>query len=74
MRPRILVLSAALLLAIVAGQGFLLQSTDSGAAGAGSVISHTTFSGGCAGANLHVMRYIPADSIDFTPLIATWCA
>lgn len=74
MRPRILALTSALLLAIVAGQGFLLQSTDSGAAGASSVISYSILSGGCADADLHVMRYIPADSADAAPVVASWCA
>jgi hypothetical protein len=79
MHRRILALSSALLMAILAGQGFLLQSNDTDAADtagphAASVIAYTVFSNGCAGADLHVMRYIPADSTGFTPLVATWCA
>ena len=72
MRLRIFVLSAALLMAIVAGQSFLLPSSET-AAGAATVISYATFSDGCVHADLHVMRYVPSDSVDSTPVVATWC-
>ena len=74
MRLRFLALSAALLMAIVAGQSFLLQTTHARNAPDGAVISHTVFAGACAGSDLHVMRYLPADSHSATPLSASWCA
>ena len=94
MRLGLVVLFVALLLAIVAGQNSLLQSTDAQtedsaittcAVQGGScetpslntsfatVLAHTVLSGGCSEADLHVVRYVPADA-DGPPLVATWCS
>ena len=94
MRAIPFVLFAALLLAVVAGQNSMLQSTDAKTVpsaitacavqgGAcpqssldsppGSLLQHDVFSGACAQADLHVVRYIPSDSADGRPLVATWC-
>ena len=94
MRPGIFVLSAALVLAAVAGQNTLLQPTRAetttpvtGACAVqgegceqpslgstpGAVISHTVFAGACSGADLHVMRYAPADGGGGAPVVANWC-
>ena len=37
----------------------------------GTVPDHEILTGGCAGGDLHVMRYTPHASQ--TPLVATWC-
>ena len=36
-------------------------------------ISHDVFAGGCAGSDLHVMRY-GTDAASSRPLVATWCS
>ncbi len=94
MRLGLIVLFVALLLAIVAGQNTLLQSTDAESTSSaitacavqggscspasldsipGAVLNHTVFTGGCAQADLHVLRYVPADSPNGEPAVATWC-
>ena len=35
------------------------------------VLSHQVFQEGCAGSDLHVMRYLPGSGQQ--PLVATWC-
>ena len=56
----------------VQGESCSLTSLDSAPA---SILSHTVFINACADStsDLHVMRYIPADSDGATPLVATWC-
>jgi len=73
MRATSLALSLALLLAIIAGQSFLFDSTEARNAPAGAVISQTVFKNACAHSDLHVTRYVPADSNDGLPVVATWC-
>ena len=94
MRAIPFVLFAALLLAVVAGQNSMLQSTDANTVPSaitacavqggvcpqssldsvpGSLLQHEVFTGACAEADLHVVRYIPSDSLDGRPLVATWC-
>ncbi|MDO8614371.1 MAG: hypothetical protein Q7T33_01365 [Dehalococcoidia bacterium] len=55
----------------VQGGGCEASSLDSTP---GSVVSHTVLAGGCADADLHVVRYIPAGGPPDTPLTATWCS
>jgi hypothetical protein len=96
MRLGLIVLFVALLLAIVAGQNSLLQSTDAqtedsaittcaveggscetpslSTSSTATVLEHTVLSGGCFEADLHVVRYVPADAADGPPLVATWCS
>ena len=37
------------------------------------LISHDIFAGGCAGSDLHVMRY-GTDAASSRPLVTTWCS
>lgn len=96
MRLGLVSLFVALLLAIVAGQNSLLQSTDAqtedstittcavqggscetpslNTSSAATVLEHAILSGGCFEADLHVVRYLPADGVDGPPLVATWCS
>ncbi len=46
---------------------FSLDSTP------GSVISHTVLARACAGADLHILRYVPAGRSSNAPLVATYC-
>ena len=39
----------------------------------GTVLSHVVYAGGCSQGDLHVVRYVPADSPDGQPVLATWC-
>ena len=39
-----------------------------------STLEHTVYAGGCSQTDLHVVRYVPADSPDGRPVVATWCA
>jgi hypothetical protein len=39
----------------------------------GSLISHTVLARACAGADLHVVRYLPAGRSSDGPLVATYC-
>ncbi len=39
----------------------------------GTVLEHSVYAGGCWQADLHVVRYVPAESGDGTPVVATWC-
>ncbi len=96
MRLGLVVLFVALLLAVVAGQNSLLQSTEAEdstlaitacAVQGGScaqppldsspgsiVLEHLVFSEGCHSSNLHVVRYVPADSAYGEPAVAQWCS
>lgn len=96
MKLGLIVLFVALLLAVVAGQNSLLQSTEAEdnpsaiiacAVQGGScaqppldsspgsiVLEHVVFSEGCYSSDLHVVRYIPADSESGEPVVARWCA
>ncbi len=38
------------------------------------VLEHRVLSGGCYSLDLHVVRYVPADSADGEPVVAQWCA
>ena len=38
----------------------------------GSVLGHKVLAGGCAGGDLHVMRF-PPQTADGGPLVALWC-
>ncbi len=38
------------------------------------VLEHVVFSGGCYSSDLHVVRYVPADSADGQPTVAQWCS
>jgi len=96
MRLGLIVLFVAFLLAVVAGQNSLLQSTEAEnnssaitacAVQGGScaqppldsspgpiVLDHLVFSEGCHSSDLHVVRYVPADSVDGEPVVAQWCS
>ena len=96
MRFGSIVLFVALLLAAIAGQNSLIQSTeaqDSTIAitacavqgnGCGQppldsspgtfVLDHRVFSGGCGSVDLHVVRYVPADSASGESVVAQWCS
>ena len=99
MRLGLIVLFVALLLAAIAGQNSLLQSTqaeDSTSAitacavqgescpqppldssPASTVLEHQVFVGACgasAAPDLHVVRYIPADSTSGQTAVAQWCS
>ena len=56
----------------VQGESCSLSSLDSPPA---SILSHTVLSHACSDStsDLHVMRYVPADTADGAPLVATWC-
>lgn len=103
MRLGLIVLFVALLLAIIAGQNSLLQSTEAGDAADAApesatlaitacavqgrscsqppldsspgslVLEHVVFSGGCHSSDLHVVRFIPADSDAGEAVAALWC-
>jgi len=95
-------LSAAVLLAAIAAQNSLLdtteaqsspqlmQSTSNSAITAcaaqgdrcsrtslgstpGTVMSHAVLQDACPQSDLHVLKYVPEDSTDGRPLVATWC-
>ncbi len=95
MRLGLIVLFVALLLAAIAGQNSLLQSTEAHDTfaitacavqgnGCGQppldsspgilVLDHRVFSGGCGSADLHVVRYVPADSASGESVVAQWCS
>jgi hypothetical protein len=96
MRLGLIVLFVALLLAAIAGQNSLLQSTEAqdntlaitACAVQGQscgqppldsspgpiVLEHVVLSGGCYTSDLHVLRYVPADSVDGEPVVANWCS
>ncbi len=38
------------------------------------MVEHAIYVGGCSGADLHVVRYVPADSLSGEPMVAIWCA
>ena len=38
------------------------------------VLDHLVFSGGCDSADLHLVRYVPADSASGETAIVQWCA
>lgn len=38
------------------------------------VVEHAIYVGGCTGADLHVVRYVPAESASGEPMVAIWCA
>ncbi len=40
----------------------------------GTVLNHAVFAGGCGRADLHVLRYVPANAPGSNTLVATWCA
>ena len=40
----------------------------------GTVLEHVVYTGACAETDLHMVRYIPSDSADGKPVVATWCA
>ena len=48
-----------------------LQLSPDGAPG--TVLSHTVLAGGCGRADMHVLRYVPADVRGSGALVATWC-
>jgi len=97
MGVRLFVVSAALVLAAMAGQNSLLQPAAHGSESAltscstlnttgpqesctpsplgaapGSVLGHEVLAGGCAGGDLHVMRF-PPQTAESGPLVAAWC-
>ena len=96
MRFGLIVLFVAFLLAAIAGQNSLLQSTEAqddtfaitacAVQGDGCsqspldsspgtlVLDHRVFSGGCGSADLHVVRYVPADSASGESEVAQWCS
>jgi hypothetical protein len=37
------------------------------------LISHTVLARACAGADLHVIRFVPAGQRTYAPLVATYC-
>jgi len=39
----------------------------------GTAISHTVLSGACAGADLHIVRYVPDAATSPHPVVATFC-
>lgn len=41
-------------------------------AASGSVLGHEVLAGGCAGGDLHVMRF-PPQTAESGPLVAAWC-
>ncbi len=38
------------------------------------ILEHQVFTRGCVSTDLHVVRYIPADSETGEPAVAQWCA
>ncbi len=38
------------------------------------VLEHVVLSGGCYSSDLHVVRYVPADSGNGEPVVAQWCS
>ncbi len=38
------------------------------------IVAQAVYVGGCTGADLHVVRYVPAESLDGEPIVAIWCA
>ena len=39
----------------------------------GITATHVPYAGGCSQGDLHVVRYVPVDSPDGSPVLATWC-
>jgi hypothetical protein len=37
------------------------------------IVEHATYLGGCAQTDLHLARYMPADSLNGEPVVAIWC-
>ena len=99
MRLGLIVLFVALLLAAIAGQNSLLQSTEAedtntaitacavqgescpqpplDSSPGSVVLEHQVFVGACGAStesDLHVVRYVPADSDSGTPSVAQWCS
>ena len=99
MRPAAFVVSAAIVLAVVAGQDALLRPTEAnnsspaitecareGAAvqgvcspvsldsNPGSILSYKVFADGCAGGDLHVVRYLAEGQESSSPAVAKWCS
>ena len=96
MRLGLIVLFVAFLLATIAGQNALLQSTEAQddtfaitacavqGNGCGQppldsspgalVLDHRVLSGGCGSVDLHVVRYVPADSESGESVVAQWCS
>jgi hypothetical protein len=96
LRLGLIVLFSALLLAAIAGQNSLLQSTEAqdntlaitacavqgGSCGqppldsspGSTVLEHVVFSSGCYTSDLHVLRYVPGNSVDGEPVVANWCS
>jgi hypothetical protein len=74
MLARAALASCALLLAAIAAQAGLVPSNAQTPRplDAPSVESHHVLTGGCAGGDLHVMRYAPAEQ-EPGALVATWC-
>ena len=98
MRPAALAITAALILAGMAGQNAVLRSTEAtnssqaiscsdeigadvqGACSpvslgnsSSSILSYQVYTGGCPAADLHVVRYVPGNTVGAEPLIAKWC-
>ena len=40
----------------------------------GSISSYNIFVGGCAGGDLHVVRYLAEDNGSSSPAVAKWCS
>ncbi len=38
------------------------------------VLEHLVFREGCFSSDLHVVRYVPMDSVDGEPVVAQWCS
>jgi hypothetical protein len=109
MRTGLAAVFVALLLATIAGQNSLLQSTGTEAESNSAitacavqgadcdqrsldsfpgsdvkdasnwvqddlVLEHVVFSGGCASADLHVVRYVPDEGTSGEAVVARWCA
>ncbi len=75
MRPVAFVLSAAFVLAIIAGQNSLFRLTQAETVTTpATVLSNTVLTGGCSHADLHIVRYVPAGARSQRPLVATWCS
>ena len=75
MRLGLIVLFVALLLAAIAGQNSLLQSTEARDSTSGTlVLDHRVFRGGCGSVDLHVVRYVLADSASGESVVAQWCS
>ena len=54
----------------VQGDGCSQPSLDSSP---GVVLNHLVYTGGCWQGDLHVVRYVSADSPDGSSALATWC-